>query len=309
MKLLLTGATGFVGRGLCERLERDAGWTVCALVRGPRCDLPRSMKPLLVDDLATADLRGALAGIDAVIHLAARAHVMRDASPDPLAEFRKMNVAATRNLARQAAAAGVKRMIFMSSIKVHGECGRFSESDAPAPQDAYGLSKLEAETALREIAGQSRLEFVIVRPPLVYGPGVKANFQALIGAVARGWPLPLGAIDNCRSLVSRDNLVDFVLRCTTHPAAANESFLVSDGEDLSTPELVRRLARAMGRPARLLPIPSAILRGGAALLGRRAMAQRLLGSLQLDISKARRVLEWSPPFSVDEGLRRATAAN
>jgi nucleoside-diphosphate-sugar epimerase len=267
------------------------------------------VKPLLVDDLATADLSGALAGIDTVIHLAARAHVMRDASLDPLSEFRKVNVAATRNLACQAAAAGVKRMIFMSSIKVHGECGRFSESDAPAPQDAYGVSKHEAETTLREIAGQSRLEFVIVRPPLVYGPGVKANFQALIGAVARGLPLPLGAINNCRSLVSRDNLVDFVLRCTSHPAAANEAFLVSDGEDLSTPELVRRLARAMGRPARLVPIPPAILRGGAAMLGRRAMAQRLLGSLQLDISKARRVLEWSPPFSVDEGLRRATAPN
>lgn len=303
MKLLLTGATGFVGRGLCERLAREATWEVTGLVRGANRDLPPYVRAVRVDDLARADLGGVLTGVDAVVHLAARVHVLYDTSADSLAEFRQQNVAATLSVARQAAAAGVKRLIFLSSAKVHGECGRFSELDVPAPQDAYGISKLEAEIALRELASSS-FAIVIVRAPLVYGPGVKANFRALARAVARGWPLPLGAVDNRRSFVARDNLVDFLIRCVTHPAAANETFLVSDGEDLSTAELVRRLGRAMGRPVRLLAVPPAILRAGAALLGQRDLALRLLGSLQLDIAKSRDVLHWAPPLSIDDGLRQ-----
>jgi nucleoside-diphosphate-sugar epimerase len=211
-------------------------------------------------------------------------------------------------LARQAAAAGVKRFVFLSSVKVNGESGRYTEADPPAPEDAYGISKHEAEAALRAIAQDTGMDVVIIRPPLVYGPGVRANFLALMRAVSRGIPLPLGAVNNRRSLVALSNLVDFIITCIEHPAAANETFLLSDGEDLSTTDLIRRLAGAMGRPARLLPVPESVLIAGAALLGRRDIAQRLLGTLRVDTSKARQLLGWVPPITVDEGLRLAVAA-
>jgi UDP-glucose 4-epimerase len=222
-----------------------------------------------------------------------------------MAAFRRTNVEGTLNLARQAAAAGVRRFVFVSSIKVNGEVGMHSESDPPAPIDAYGVSKLEAENGLREIAAATGLGLVVIRPPLVYGPGSKANFQALVRAIWRGIPLPLGAIENRRSLVARDNLVDFIMTCIDHPAARGETFFVSDGEDMSTTTLIRRIALAMKRPARLIPVPASVLWAAATLTGKRDVAQRLLGSLQLDIAKARRVLEWTPPVTVDEGLRRA----
>ncbi len=234
--------------------------------------------------------------------------MMHDDAADPLAEFRRVNCEGTVNLARQAASAGVGRFIFLSSIKVNGEAGAFTESDPPNPSDAYGTSKSEAETGLRAIAAESGMDVVIIRSPLVYGPGVQANFRALMRAVARGIPLPLGAVDNRRRLVALDNLVDLLVSCTQHRAAANEWFFVSDGEDLSTTQLIRRLARAMNRPARLIPVPAPLLMMGATLLGKRDVAQRLLGSLQVDISKARRLLGWTPPVSVDEALRRTVAA-
>jgi nucleoside-diphosphate-sugar epimerase len=233
---------------------------------------------------------------------------MREKAAEPLVEFRRVNALGTLNLARQAVQAGVKRFVFLSSVKVNGERGVYSEAAPPAPVDAYGVSKAEAELGLRQLATDTGMEVVIVRSPLVYGPGVKANFQTLMHAVARGVPLPLGAIHNHRSMVALDNLVDFILTCIEHPAAANETFLVSDGEDLSTTDLIRRLARAMGRPARLIPVPASVLLGGAMLLGKHEMAQRLLASLQVDISKARQLLGWVPPISVDEGLRRAAAS-
>ena len=245
-----------------------------------------------------------MSGVTAVVHLAARVHVMRDTAADPLSEFRRVNVDGTLNLARAAAAAGVKRFVYLSSLKVNGESGTFAADDPPAPQDAYGISKHEAEAGLRMIAAHGTLEVVIIRPPLVYGPGVRANFAALVRAIARGIPLPLGAVRNLRSLVGIDNLVDFILTCIGHPAATNETFLVSDGEDLSTTDLARRLARAMGRRARLIPVPAAALMLMATAIGRRDVAERLLGSLQVDISKSRRRLAWNPPISVDEGLRR-----
>lgn len=254
-----------------------------------------------------ANWQHALAGVDAVVHLAARVHVMREAAADPLAEFRRVNVAASLKLAREAARAGVRRFVYLSSVKVNGESGTFTEGDRPAPEDAYGISKHEAEVGLRQIADETGLEVVIIRPPLVYGPGVRANFRALMRAVARGIPLPLGAIDNRRSLVAVDNLADFTLTCIDHPAAAGELFLVSDGEDLSTTDLIRRMARAMGRPARLIPVPAPVLMAAAALVGKRDAARRLTESLQVDISKARQLLNWVPPISVDEGLRRAVA--
>jgi nucleoside-diphosphate-sugar epimerase len=253
------------------------------------------------------DWRQTVAGADAVIHLAARVHVMREAATDPLSEFRRVNVSSTLNLARQAAAAGVPRFVFLSTVKVNGEKGVYTEADPPAPEDAYAMSKHEAELGLRKIAVETGMEVVIIRSPIVYGPGVKANFQTLIGAVARGIPLPLGAVHNRRSLVALDNLVDFILACLEHRAAANETFLVSDGEDLSTTDLIHRLARVLGRPARTISVPVSVLRAGASLLGRREVAQRLLESLQVDMSKARQVLGWVPPISVDEGLRRAVA--
>lgn len=305
LRVLVTGATGFVGTGLVKRL-RDAGrFVVRAAVRREASGFPVEVEHVVVGDLTPDTVwQSALAGVSAVVHLAARVHVMRDAAIDPLSEFRRVNVEGALNLARQAAAAGVKRFVFLSSVKVNGEGGDYKESDPPAPEDAYGISKHEAELGLRQIATETDMEVVIIRPPLVYGPGVKANFHALLRALARGKPMPLGAIHNRRSLVALDNLVDLIITCIDHPAAANQTFLVSDGEDLSTPELIRRMARALGRPAWLIPVPTAVLMAGATLLGKREVAARLCGSLQVNITKARKVLGWTPPVSVDEGLRR-----
>jgi nucleoside-diphosphate-sugar epimerase len=246
-----------------------------------------------------------------VIHLAARVHVMNDTDTDSLTAFRAVNVDGTLNLARQAAAAGVTRFVFVSSVKVNGEStqpGRaFTEADAPNPQDAYGQSKHEAEQCLRQLSDDTGMEVVVIRPPLVYGSGVKANFASLMRAVHRGWPLPLGAVHNQRSLVALDNLVDFIVTCITHPQAANQTFLVSDGQDLSTTELVRGIAQAAGLTSRLLPVPVWALQLGATLLGKGDAVQSLCGNLQVDISKARNLLGWVPPVSVEEGLRRAIA--
>ena len=307
MKLLVTGASGFVGRALVSQLI-SRGRAVVGTVRHDSRELPPGAARVVVGDLAPdTDWRAALAGIDVVVHLAARVHVMRDSVADPLAEFRRVNVEATKSLARQSAAAGAARFVYLSSVKVNGESGFYRESDAPAPGDAYGVSKREAELALSEISAETGMSVVVIRPPLVYGPGVKANFRALMRAVAQGLPLPFGAVDNRRSLVALDNLVDFIIRCAEHPDAVNETFLVSDGEDLSTADLIRRLARAMGRRARLVPVPPSVLMALATIVRRQDAAQRLLGSLQVDISKARRMLAWTPPITVDEGLRRAAA--
>lgn len=256
-------------------------------------------------------LAGALSGCTTVLHLAARAHVPHDDTPDQREVYRAVNSRGALHLAEQAAAAGVRRFVFVSTAKVHGEAtlpGKpFTEAATPNPADPYALSKWEAEQGLAAIAARTGMEVVVVRPPLVYGPGVKANFAALLRAAAGRWPLPLAAIDNRRSLVGIDNLVDFLLLCLEHPAAANQTWLVSDGDDLSTPDLLRRLGAAMDRPARLWRLPPALLTAGAALLGRRAAAERLCGNLQVDITKARTLLGWTPPVGVDEGLRRAAA--
>jgi nucleoside-diphosphate-sugar epimerase len=234
---------------------------------------------------------------------------MHDTAADPVTAFRAVNVDGTLNLARQAAAAGVKRFVFISSVKVNGEStalGRaFTEADLANPQDAYGQSKHEGEQGLRQLSVDTGMEVVVIRPPLVYRPGVKANFAALMRAVQRGWPLPLGAVHNQRSFVALSNLVDFIVTCITHPQAANQTFLVSDGQDLSTTELVRGMAQVAGVPARLLPVPVWALQAGASLLGKGDVVQRLCGNLQVDISKARNLLGWVPPVSAEEGLRRA----
>ena len=308
MKALVTGANGFVGREVLQRLNVMSGLHAVGSVR--RAAGLIGVTVVEVGDLtAQSDWSMALAGADTVVHLAARVHVMQETEPDPLRAFRAVNVDGTLNLARQAAAAGVKRFVFISSVKVNGECtspGRaFAEADAPNPQDAYGQSKHEAEQGLRQLSADTDMEVVVIRPPLVYGPGVKANFAALMRAVHRGWPLPLGAVHNQRSLLGLDNLVDFIVTCITHPQAANQTFLVSDGQDLSTTELVRGMAQAAGVPAHLLPIPVWALQAGASLLGKGDAVQRLCGNLQVDKSKARSLLGWVPPVSVEEGLRRA----
>jgi nucleoside-diphosphate-sugar epimerase len=248
----------------------------------------------------------ALRNRQCVVHLAARVHVMHDASSDPLAEFRKANVESTLALATQAAQSGVQRFVFISSVKVNGEHTQtghpFRSDDQPAPQDPYGISKMEAEVGLRAIARQTGMEVVIIRPPLVYGPGVKANFASMVRWLQRGMPLPLGAIDNRRSLVALDNLVDLIVTCLDHPAAANQTFMVSDGDDVSTTELLQRMGAALGKPARLLPVPQGLLEWGAALLGKKDVAQRLFSSLQVDAEPTRQLLGWKPPVSLDQGL-------
>ena len=292
-----------MGAALFQRLRGD-GCDVVAVVR-------TQGNSSLGSVLDSTDFAAVLLGITTVVHLAARVHVMKDTEADPITAFRAVNVDGTLNLARQAAAAGVKLFVFVSSVKVNGEStpsGKaFKELDAPSPHDAYSQSKHEAEQGLHQLSADTGMEVVIIRPPLVYGPGVKANFASLMRAVQRGWPLPLGAVHNQRSLVALDNLVDFIVTCITHPQAANQTFLVSDGQDLSTTELVQGMAQAAGVPARLLPVPVWALQAGASLLGKGDAVQRLCGNLQVDISKARSLLGWVPPVSVEEGLRRAMA--
>jgi len=256
------------------------------------------------------DWTAALRNVEQVVHLAARVHVMNDKNPDPLVEFRRVNVEGTAALARQAAVAGVRRFVFLSSVKVNGEFTEaghpFSADDAPGPKDSYGVSKYEAEQLLRQVADETGMDVVIIRPPLVYGPGVKANFESMMRWLACGVPLPLAAVTrNRRSLVALDNLVDLIVTCLNHPAAANQTFLVSDGEDFSTAQLLKRMGAAMGHPARLFYVPPAFLKLGATVLNKPGIYQRLCGSLQLDIAKNRQLLGWTPPVSLDEGLRRA----
>lgn len=304
-KVLVTGANGFVGSALLARLQADTD--VLGTVRRASAE-PRLIQ---VGDLGGAtDWRPALAGRGVVIHTAARVHVMNDVAADPEAEFRRTNVEGTLRLAQQAVEAGVRRFVFVSSIKVNGESTPnrpFTADDVPAPSDPYGISKRQAEEELRKLAADTGLEVVIVRPPLVYGPGVKANFLSMMRWLYRGVPLPLGAVRNRRSLVALDNLVDLLVRCAVHPAAANQTFLAADGEDLSTTDLLRRMSAALGRRPRLIPVPPAVLAAGATALGKRAAASRLLGSLQLDVRKTRDLLDWTPPVSVDDALRKTAA--
>lgn len=307
MRVLVTGATGFAG-SVVGRVLGDESLTLRAALR--RADdgmrlVPAFAEAALAGELsATTDWHAAVKDIDALVHLAGRAHVLQEDAADPLAECRRINRDATLNLARQAAAAGVKRLVFVSTVKVNGE-GReasYTALDTPDPRDAYAISKWEAEQGLHEIAAQTGLEVVILRPPLIYGPGVKANFLRLLQAVDRGIPLPLGAVRNRRSLLYVENFASALLACLTHPEAAGKTYFVRDGEDVSSAELVRRLAHALGRPARLVPVPAMLLRAAGALLGKKAAVERLLGSLTVDDTPLRRELGWAPPFSLDEGL-------
>lgn len=307
--ILVTGGSGFVGSALLQRLLLD-GFEVRASARSSlSAELKGVQRHPIHDMTGSTDWCAALRGVQAVVHCAARVHVMHDDVTNPLKAYREVNVSGTLNLARQAAQAGVRRFVFVSSIKVNGEATQpgqpFTADDLPSPLDPYGVSKLEAEQGLRDIEAQTGMDVVIVRPPLVYGPGVKANFAAMMRWVARGIFLPLGAIHNARSMVALDNLVDLLVTCLKRPEAAGQSFLVSDGEDVSTTELLRRTAQAMGKKARLLAVPAFVLTWGAALVGKSDVAQRLCGSLQVDITKTRQLLGWSPPLTLDQGLKKA----
>lgn len=313
MHVILTGATGFIGSaflGAAQQRSMKIRSVFRSNEQAKRFGDAKNSAVVVPGIEADTDWSEALVDVDVVVHCAARVHVMHDSISDPLAEFCKVNVAGTLNLAKQAALAGAKRFVFLSSIKVNGEetqpGGPYSAHDVPAPEDAYGISKAEAEAGLRLLSLETGMEVVIIRPPLVYGPGVKGNFSSLLRWVACGLPLPLGsATTNRRSLVGLDNLVDLILTCVDHPKAANQTLLVSDGEDLSTADLLRRIGKALNRPARLIPVPVSILIIASRLLGKSSIAQRLLGSLQVDISKTCTLLNWKPPVSVDEGLRRA----
>ena len=307
MRVLVTGASGFIGRAVVAELTSDSTHQIRAAVRRQVPDIPPDVEFALVDLAPGTDWSEAVSGIDVIVHTAARVHVVHEVSSDPLAAFRRVNVDGTLAVARQAARAGVRRFIFLSSIKVNGEETApgmpFTAGDTATPVDAYGISKLEAELGLREIAATTAMEVVIIRPSLVYGPGVKANFLAMMCWLHKGVPMPLEEIHNQRSFVALDNLVSLISLCITHPAAANQVVLAADGEDLSTTEVLKRLGAALGKPARLFAVPAAVLRGVLALVGMRRVSQRLCGSLQVDISGTRELLGWSPIVTVDEALR------
>ena len=303
----VTGAGGFIGRALVRHLEQ-LGWRVRAAVRRLESGFPAGVE--VVPGMALSsdtDWRPALAGSKFLVHAAARVHVIRERSDDPLADFRRVNVDATMHLARQAAQHGVQRFIYLSSIGVNGSQTfdtPFTAEDQPRPIASYARSKHEAEQGLLEISAASGMELVILRPPLVYGPNAPGNFGTLVRCLRRRVPLPLASIRNQRSLIGLDNLVALIAVCLTHPNAANRLFLASDGEDLSTPDLLRRLGGALGRPARLFPFPVSVLRAGASMVGRSAVAEQLCGSLQVDARATRTILGWRPHLTLDQGLAR-----
>ncbi len=302
--ILVTGANGFLGQALSLELEKRQ----FAIRRALRSDA--KVGEVNIGDIGpNTAWETALSGVAVIVHTAARVHVMNDDVNDPLYQYRQVNVEGSLNLARQAVTANVKRFVFISSIKVNGESTLpnrpFTADDSPHPEDPYGVSKWEAETSLKQLAGETGMEVVIIRPPLVYGPGVRANFQRLMRWVKRGIPLPLATIDNKRSLVALDNLVDLIITCITHPAAANQIFLAGDGHDVSTTGLLRGIGRALNKPALLFPCPPRLLSFMAALLGKREMVQRITDSLQVDISGTRSLLGWEPPLSLEQGLRKA----
>jgi nucleoside-diphosphate-sugar epimerase len=306
--ILVTGASGFVGRALCASLVNHSPLRISIRDKS-KTELFTNVDVFEASISPDQDWSPTLSGVSAVVHCAARVHVMCEEAADPLFEFRRVNVDGTLNLARQASEAGVRRFVFISSIKVNGECTDlghpFTADQIPVPSDPYGVSKHEAEMGLRALSEDTGMEVVIIRSPLVYGPGVKANFLSMMNWLLRGIPLPLGGVTkNRRSFVFIDNFVSMIIACINHPAAANQTFLVSDDEDLSIAGLLDRMALALGRPSKLITVPTALITLGAKLIGRPDISQRLCGSLQVDIKKTKDLLGWSPPVSVDEGLRQ-----
>ena len=310
MTLLVTGASGFVGQALLAQLQEKLLNYKATYRHFPESHDQHAIAVGTIDN--ATDWSVALKGVNIITHLAARAHIMGDEAADPLIKYRSINVAGTLNLARQAAAAGVKRFIFVSSVKVNGETTSglqpFNESFPSQVLDPYGISKKEAEDGLRTIASETGMEVVIIRPPLVYGAGVKANFLNLMKLADTSIPLPFGAINNKRSMVYIGNLVDFIIKCIDHPSAANQTFLVCDGEDLSLRSLVMMMRTSLGRPARLIPVPAVLFRIAGLIAGKLEVVDRLVGDLQIDCSKARKLLNWVPPFTVQKGIDATIAS-
>jgi nucleoside-diphosphate-sugar epimerase len=304
LKMLVTGASGFVGKSLTAELFRQ-GYAISAAVRSRNFPIGNAKVVVVGEINGDTDWSAALLDVDVVIHLAARVHVMTERSANPLTEFRKVNVEGTRHLARSAAIAGVKRILYVSSVKVNGEQTilPYTDLDEPNPQDAYGISKWEAEQALHKISAETDMEVVVVRPPLVYGAGVKGNFAQMMKVLAKGIPLPFASVRNLRSFIYVENLVDALILCATHPSAAEQTYLVSDGEDISTPDLLRKLAKARGKPVKLIPCSPVFMSLLGRLIGKSDQVDKLVSSLQVDSSKIRRELGWKPPFSLDEGLK------
>ncbi|MDP9263269.1 MAG: NAD-dependent epimerase/dehydratase family protein [Acidobacteriota bacterium] len=313
MKVLVTGASGFIGRNLCRHLLQS-GWAVRAATRSSSSGtlIPSGAETVRITSVdGGTDWTEALGGVDAVVHLAARVHVMHESNPDPVGAFRTVNTEGTSRLAAMAAEAGARRIVYVSSIKVNGEQtshSPFTEADVPSPDDAYGMSKWGAEQTLWDTARRTGLEVVVVRPPLVYGPSAPGNFNRLLKFIRLGIPLPLGSIQNQRSFMYIENLCDAIRVCLQHPAAAGRTFLLSDGEDVSTPELIRLLSHYLGCRSKLIPLPPTLLEAGASLLGFHEEAERLLGSLRVDSSAIRQTLHWTPPYSLREGLRATAEA-
>lgn len=309
-RVLVTGANGFIGGALCERVHVE-GWYVRGTIRSLKYldELPEGIDIVETDSIdAHTNWEKALEDIDTVVHLASKGHIVKDATADSLSAFRRINVTGTEHLARLAALKGIKRFIYLSSVKVNGE-GKpisYTEKDTPAPSDPYSISKYEAEQVLQQIAGDTDLEIVVLRPPLVYGPGVKANFLTLLRIVNDGYWLPLASVKNRRSLIFLDNMIEAILAGICHPDAAGKTYLVSDGDDVSTPELIRRIAKAMEKSTKLLPFPPVLLRHASRLAGKSSVAHRLLNSLYVDISKIQTELDWSPRFSMKVGLSKTT---
>ncbi len=309
-RVLITGATGFVGRALVPALLARGHYVVSAVRPGHEITRAGTDARLIGDIGPDTDWRGALEGIEAVVHLAARVHVMREGGNDPEALYRQTNAEGTRRLAVEAAGAGVARLVFLSTVKVNGEetpAAPFTETDRPHPTGPYALSKRAAEEALAKVAAATGIEVVVLRPPLVYGEGVGGNFLSLLKLCRSSPPLPFRAVENARSLIYLGNLVDAIACALEHPAAAGKTFLVRDGEDLSTPALIRETAACLDRPVRLFPMPLCFVRFLAAIAGKSAATERLLGSLRVDDTKIRRELGWTPPFTVLQGLGRTAA--
>jgi nucleoside-diphosphate-sugar epimerase len=311
MKICVTGSTGFIGKPLCTKLLKN-NYSVLAATRYSNTltfNFHKNLSIIKLDNFnSRINLQQALSGVDCVIHCAAKAHAINKNKSDVLKAYREVNVEVTRNFAEQAANAGVKRFVFLSSIKVNGErtfgCETFKYSDVPLPEDAYGVSKFEAEQMLSELSKQTGLEVVIIRAPLVYGEGVKGNFLYLLDFLYRGIPLPFASVANLRSFIGLDNLIDFIIFCIKHPKVGGHTFLVSDGQDISTPNLIRKLTGAIGKSSHLFPVPLSLIKLIGRLTGKSMEVGRLVNSLRVDSSYAREVLGWRPSFSLDEGLEK-----
>jgi len=308
-KILITGATGFVGRGLFENLKFKKNFLAHLTTRTNQEKISEGAKTFNIGEIdSNTNWKDALDGVSCIVHCAARAHMMEKNQTDSLNAYRRINVDGTRNLAKQAAGIGIKRFIFLSSIKVNGEETTASKSfkydDIPQPKDSYGISKWEAEQALLEISKKTGLEIVIIRVPLIYGVRVKGNFLRLLDLVYKQMPLPFFNINNSRSFIGLDNLVDLIIHCIDHPKATGKTFLVSDGEDISTPDLIIKLSKIMGRSTRLFSFPISIFKLISYLIGKTPEVNRLIGSLRVNSSHTRKILEWNPPFSLDEGLEK-----